>query len=192
MPQSLSAAGLTANASKCHFAKPRLDSGGIWLAWENRMDPERSQGIQQMPAPETKWQVRNFFQPFQLLEGLCCRLCLHCLTTDHFSQETVPWSDEAEEAFRVVKQRLTEASALHAPDLSREFFLAADTSDYTISTCLAKTDDEVRKSLISFPSKMLIPNSDVVGHHRKACIHCFWALGRLDLWLFGRGSECYV
>ncbi len=70
------------------------------------------------------------------------------------------WTEEADQAFQIVKHAIARAPALHFPDYTKRFGLAVDASQYGVGCVLfqAVTDDAVPTvdNVISFSSRSLV------------------------------------
>lgn len=89
------------------------------------IDPERTQGILQVPLPQTKKELRQFLG----LVGYCrawiedfsvlARPLYDFLTQD--SPNVAVWTPEGEQSFRKLKDKLVNAPGLALPDSEKEF-----------------------------------------------------------------------
>lgn len=187
---SLDKAGLTLNVSKCRFAQQEVKFlGHIVGSGRHGTDPEKVRAIKEIPAPETKRQLRSFlglanYYRDYVPEYSKVVLPLTNLTGRRIPQK-LPWDTQAQEAFDQVKDCLVQASALQAPDPGKEFILATDASDYAIGACLAQQDNEGKECPIAFLSKKLSPAQTRWATIEKEAYAIIWALSKLEAWLFG-------
>lgn len=187
---SLDKAGLTLNVSKCRFAQQEVKFlGHIVGSGRHGTDPEKVRAIKEIPAPETKRQLRSFLGLANYYRDYVPQyskvvLPLTNLTGRRIPQK-LPWNTEAQEAFDQVKDCVVQASALQAPDPGKEFILATDASDYAIGACLAQQDNEGKECPIAFLSKKLSPAQTRWATIEKEAYAIIWALAKLEAWLFG-------
>ena len=148
--------GLTLNALKCCFFQTKLpylghviDDGHI------RLDPTRVQSILDLPAPTTVRKLKEFLGMAQFCDRFLPHYSEIASPLHHLTEAAVPfcWTNECETAFNNIKQLLTNAPLLHAPD-SRDFFiLETDFSDKGEGVCLkARSYTDGNKYIIAYAS----------------------------------------
>ena len=59
------------------------------------------------------------------------------------------WGEEQEEAFQIIKQKLTNAPLLSPPNFNKTFEIECDTQVEELAPCLSKKDDQLCISMRS-------------------------------------------
>lgn len=150
-------AGLKLKPSKCHlacssvtFLGHRVSSNGV------EPDPANTEKVTNWPVPQSATQVRAFL-------GLCSYYRRFIQDFAHIADplhrlthKGVPfiWSNEAEEAFLVLKQALTSPPVMAFPNLSAPFLLYTDASLHAIGSVLSQKVNG-REHVIAYASHLL-------------------------------------
>ena len=187
-------ASLSLNRKKCHFVQSEISYLGHIISKDGiAPDPEKVRAIQTMEPPTTVKGIRSFlgtvgyyrnFQPtFSAIARPLTRLTKKNV---HFS-----WSEEAQEAFEVLKQKLTEAPILAYPDVTRPYTLYTDASDYAIGGILTQDFDDGER-VIQYVSHQLTPNRMHYPVIEKECFAIIYCLQKLKQYLLGADVTCYT
>ena len=158
--ESLKSANLTLNLEKCKFCRSSLpflgfivDSSGI------KTDPEKIKAIKEFPRPATVTQIkrflglagwyRRFIYDFSTLSSN-----ITSLMTGKRKSNPIVWTKEAEEAFNTLKDRLTTAPVLVAPDFTKPFTIQTDASTTGLAAVLFQEIDG-KEHPIAYASKTM-------------------------------------
>ena len=87
------------------------------------------------------------------------------------------WTAQCEEAFQILKHRLSESPVLKVPDFNKPFVVRTDASDVGIGALLAQTDENGHEHPIAFASRKLKPREQKYVVIEKECLAIIWALG---------------
>ena len=82
-------------------------------------------------------------------------------------QASFSWTDECQQAFDILKQKLTSSPVLTYPDPSRKFILDTDASDTGIGATLSQVDDQGREQVIAYASSSLSKSQRRYGTTRR-------------------------
>ena len=187
-------ASLSLNRKKCHFVQSEISYLGHIISKDGiAPDPEKVRAIQTMEPPTTVKGIRSFlgtvgyyrnFQPnFSAIARPLTRLTKKNV---HFS-----WSEEAQEAFEVLKQKLIEAPILAYPDVTKPYTLYTDASDYAIGGILTQDFDDGER-VIQYVSHQLTPNRMHYPVIEKECFAIIYCLQKLKQYLLGADVTCYT
>ena len=128
-----------AQLHKCHFALPEVEFLGHMVSKEGiRVDPRKVQIVKDWPVPANISELRsflglaNYFRRFIHAFSTIARP-LHALTR---KEAVWHWSTACQSAFELLKEKLTAAPVLAAPDFSKPFEVVADASDFTLGAIL--------------------------------------------------------
>ena len=114
-------AHLFGNLENCTFCTNRVAFlGYVVTAQGIEVDPAKIEAIQSWPCPKTVTQVRSFFG----LAGFyrCCEKDFSTITAslNELTKKDMPfvWGNAQEDAFKLLKDRLTHAPLLQLPDFT--------------------------------------------------------------------------
>lgn len=126
-------------------------------------DPSKIRAIQEWPAPTNVTELRSFlglsgyYRRFIQGYGILCRPLFDCLKKDAFQ-----WGSDQEQAFALLKDKLTNSPVLALPDFSKPFILEADACGYGLGDVFMQ---EGRP--ISYFSKTIGPRAAAMSTYDK-------------------------
>ena len=154
-------ARLRIHPAKCHWAVERVKFlGHVFDKRGISVDDAKFAIIRNFPVPTTAKGVRSFL-------GLAN---YYRRFVNKFSQVSAPlrallkadaafkWTEECQQAFDELKQRLINAPILVLPDFKRPFVLTTDASTTGIAYILGQRDDEGREHVVAYGGRGLKPN----------------------------------
>ena len=134
------------------------------------------------PVPKVKKQVKSFL-------GL---IGYYRDYIPNFSDLAVPLTDltrkggeKQDEAFKKLKQILTQDPVLHMPDFGKPFIVQTDASDRGIGASLMQ-EHEGQKFPVAFGSKNLLERERAYSVIEKECLALVWAVRRFQKYLYGK------
>ncbi|XP_055605869.1 uncharacterized protein LOC129754038 [Uranotaenia lowii] len=154
----LTQANLAINLEKSKFGVPELPFLGYLLSTEGlRADPEKIRAVIDYERPTTITKLRrflgiaNYYRRFiSDFSGITAPLS-DLLKT---KSKVLGWSDEAEEAFNAIKERLVTAPILTSPNFDQEFQIQTDASDVAVAGVLTQTQEGEEKVVAYFSHKL--------------------------------------
>eukprot|EP00731_Ephydatia_muelleri_P009263 Em0004g1601a len=156
--EHLAAAGLRLKPSKCHFAQNQICYLGHIVSQQGvQADPEKLRAVLMYPAPHNIKELRhflglaNYYRRF--IEGYSAIAePLHKLTRK--TAGGYKWSNECDDAFSLLKQKLTMSPILAYPCFQQPFILATDASEFAVGGVLSQKINGVER-VISYWSRQL-------------------------------------
>lgn len=185
--QALRKANLKINTEKSVFCKKELrylghvvGQGGI------QTDPDKVKAIKDLPAPTDITGVRrvlgmvgwyskfvpNYTEIVAPLNSLLSK-------NTKFS-----WGKEQQEAFKRIKQKMTEAPIISCPDFSRPFYLQTDASSIGLGAVLFQRDGD-NERVIAFSSRTLNAAEKNYSTTEKECLAVVWGIAKNREYLEG-------
>lgn len=158
--EKLRDANLTINFDKCHFCMPSLKFLGFVVDQHGlRTDPEKVSAIVNYPIPTNTTQIkrligligyyRRFLKNFSAISSPITDL-LH----GRKKGQPIVWTPEADEAFKQIKECLTNAPVLASPDFTKPFIINCDASDTGVGAVLCQNIDGAEHP-VAYASKNL-------------------------------------
>lgn len=152
-------------------------------------DPDKLAAIQGLQAPTTKKELRSVLGLCGYYRGYVPNYAevarpLTELTGKRVSNK-IPWSAEAESAFKRLKAALCEAVTLATPDQNKPFWLYTDASAFAVGACLSQRAADGSERPIAFASHKFSPTQTRWSTIEREAFGVIWGLKKFDLWLFG-------
>lgn len=160
--------------SKCFFAQPAVEYLGHVISAEGvATDPSKVRAVLSWPTPTNLKQLRGFLG----LTRYCRRFIQHYgiisrpLTSLLKKHQTFLWSDQAEQAFQILRQKMVQALVLAMPDFSKQFVLETDACDVGIGAVLMQDHHP-----LAYLSKHLCPRNQTLSVYEKECLAILMAV----------------
>lgn len=188
--ETLERVNLSVKMDKCQVARPSIRYlGHVVGSGRHAPDPEKLAAIEGLKAPKTKTELRSVL-------GLCGYYRSYVkdyaevarpLTelTGRRIPNRIPWSAEADGAFRRLKTALCEAAALSTPDPGKPYWLFTDASAVAAGACLSQRAEDGTETPIAFASHKFSPTQTRWSTIEREAFAVIWGLGKFDFWLFG-------
>lgn len=152
--------GLKLNVSKCDFGQPQVKFLGHIVSEKGcQPDPKNVEAILQMKAPKDVKEVRRFL-------GMCGFYRKHI---SQFAKVAVPltnltrkdisfvWTPDCQEAFEILKSKMSQPPLLVKADVSKPFMLHTDASGTHVGAVLMQEQVDGTLQPLSYFSKKLKP-----------------------------------
>ncbi len=175
---------------KCAIGRVEVRYLGFHLGHgQVRPQIDKTAAIAACPRPKTKKEVRQFLG----LAGYYRRFIpdyseLTSPLTDLTKKEvpdTVPWTEQCQQAFTQVKAALCGGPLLHSPDFSLPFLLQTDASDRGLGAVLTQEIKGEERPVL-YISRKLSKRETMYSTIEKECLAIRWAVLTLRYYLLGR------
>lgn len=189
--ERLEGAGLTVNFEKCDFCKSSLKYLGFVV---NEMglctDPDKVSAMLEYPVPKTATEVkrfiglfswyRRFIKEFSTLVAPICDLI-----KGKKKKQPIEWTEEADEAFKNIKNVLVSAPVLAAPRFDLEFIVQSDSSDVGLGAVLTQIHPDGDEHVIAYASRTLSRAERNYSTSEKECLGLLFAVEKFRPYIEG-------
>ena len=102
------------------------------------------------------------------------------------------WSEEAQEAFNTLKEKLSEFPILRRPDFNKVFILHTDWSVLDIGAILGQLDEEGKEYVIAYASRSNNKAESNYSSYKGECLAVVWAVIHFRPYLYGTNFTLYT
>lgn len=187
----LKQANLTINKEKCKFFRKSLKYLGYVVdEYGLRTDPEKIASILEFRTPTSARDVkvflgtcswyRRFIRNFSTIAAP-----LNRLTSKGKNAPAFRWTDEAEEAFKKLKDALVSAPILAVPDFEKPFVVHCDASAYGLGGMLSQ-DINGREHPIAYVSRALSKAEQNYSATEREALAVIFAVEKFQAYLGSR------
>ncbi|XP_073412006.1 uncharacterized protein [Dendrobates tinctorius] len=185
-------AGITLNPNKCHVGKAEVQYLGHWVgSGKQRPEPAKIEAIAKWPVPCTKTQVMAFLGTVGYYRKFVPNYSSVAKPLTDLTRKNQPrqvtWTSECEEAFRQLKDALTNTPVLAAPDPTKCFLVHTDASMFGLGAVLSQFGPDGQEHPVAYLSRKLLP-CEVSYAAIEECLAVVWALKKLQPYLYGQFS----
>ena len=183
--------GLRINPEKCHFLVERTKFLGYVISKDGiETDQTKIDAIRKFQNPSCVKHLRsflgltNYYRKFlkdyakysKVLEGLCGKN----------KDKKIIWTEECNEAFQKLKEKMIKTPILAYPDFENEFILDTDASFDTIGAVLSQKDIYGRERVIAYGSHKM--NKHELGYciTRKELLAIYYFTQHFKHYLYGK------
>ena len=193
--EKLAENGLKLKPAKCQFAQRELLYLGHVVSREGlKTNPRVIDAVRRFPVPKSVQETRrflglssyyrkfipNFARIARPLHQLTCR-------NAHFV-----WSQECQQAFGELQQRLITSPVLSYPDFTREFVLETDASVVGIGAVLGQRQDDNKVHPVAYASRALTTAESHYSITELETLAVVWAISHFHHYLYGNTVTVYT
>ena len=177
--QKLREAKLFVKIEKCEFDTLEAEFLGHIIGVNGiTMDPKKTKVIHNRGKPQTLKELQSFLGFANYYRDFIQDYSLMALPLTRLTKKDAPfrWDNEADNAFKSLKNAFTSTSMLGHANLSEPFIVEADASDFALGAVLAQVKEDGRTHPIAFHSRKFTPteiNYDVYEKELLAIVDAF-------------------
>jgi len=146
-----------------------------------------------LKEPVSKKGVRSILAMFRFYCHLIPRFSEICLPLTDLTGKNKPkdvvLSEEARNAFLLLKKSLIDSTGVYSTRYDRKFIVTCDASDRSIAGCLSQLGDDGLERPIAFVSAKLNDTQSRWSTIEKESYACLYALKCFDVYIFGSEIE---
>nr|KYP31501.1 Retrotransposable element Tf2 [Cajanus cajan] len=153
---------LYANFEKCTFCKDQVNFLGFIVGKEGvHVDPEKIKVIQDWPTPKSVGDIRSFHGLASFYRRFVKDFSTLASPLNELVKKDVPffWGEDQEKAFKILKEKLTNAPILALPNFDQTFELECDASGLGIGVVLlqgghpiAYFSEKLHEATLNYPT----------------------------------------
>lgn len=181
----LRSVGLKLKPKKCQFFRTSVKYLGHEISDEGiRPDPEKFKTIREWSVPKTVKQVQSFLGFANYYRRFIENFSKIAKPLYESTKKDIKfrWTDACQEAFELLKHKVTNPPVLSPPDFSKEFILQTDASNFALGAVLMNYDRRPI-AFISTTLKSYQLNYEVTDKELLAIV---WACKQLEHYLYGQ------
>ncbi|KAK2718757.1 hypothetical protein QYM36_005931 [Artemia franciscana] len=174
--------GVRFNKEKCVFDTTSITYFGHRLTTSGiAPDPEKTQALENMPAPQNQEELQTFLGMYKYLSRYIPNLAtLNKLLRDLSKQQKFEWNTSHEEAKRVIQNAVSKNLSYFDPE-AKEIEVITDASQHGLGAQLT-TDG----ATVAFASRSLSQTEQRYSQMEKEILAITFACKRFHQYLFGR------
>ena len=172
-------AGLKINSDKCHFGAQSLQFLRYIITKDGILpDPDKIKAVKEYSIPQNLTQLRAFL-------GLAS---YYRRFIKNFSQTATPlynllkkdinyeWTEERQQVFQQLKNRLISAPLLAYPDFDKSFILFTDASLAALGAVIEQMGDDGHQHPIAYASRLTNTAERKYSSTELECVTIVWAI----------------
>jgi hypothetical protein len=102
------------------------------------------------------------------------------------------WSEEVQEAFNTLKEKLSKFPIMRRPDFNKVFILHTDWSAFGIGAILGQLDEESKEYVITYASRSNNKAESNYFSYEGECLVVLWAVIHFKPYLYGTKFTLYT
>ena len=188
-------ANLKLKPTKCHFFRQEVEYLGHLLTTEGlKPNPSNTSAVINFPPPSCLQQLRQFLGLAsyyrRFIPGFAkIAYPLHFLTKKGVK---FAWSEECQEAFQTLKEKLTSPPVLCYPDFARDFVLETDASTKGLGAVINQIQGDGRPHPVAYASRALTPAESNYAITELETLAVVWACSHFHAYLYGHNVVIYT
>ena len=188
-------AGLKLKPSKCLFVRKEVNYLGHVITPKGlKVSDQHVTAVKDFPAPSNVKEVRQFLSLSSFYRKFIPSFAklaqpLHSLTKKNVQFK---WTEDCQQAFEVLKRKLTEAPVLAYPNFSTGFTIETDASYSGLGTILSQEQEDGCLHPVSYASRALSPAEQNYGITDLETLAVVWAVTHFRHYLYNQSVRIYT
>ena len=189
------AAGLKLNLEKCKFIQPEVEYLGHIITPQGlRIATRHLKAVEEFPVPTCVTTVRQFLGLASYYRRFVKSFAaiaspLHALTKKN---SRFVWSDECQQAFDNLRQKLLQSPILVYPSFEKEFTLETDASVLGLGAVLSQVQEDGLLHPVAYASRATSPSERNHGITDLETLAVVWSLSHFKPYLYGQRVDIFT
>ncbi|XP_064475528.1 uncharacterized protein K02A2.6-like [Ornithodoros turicata] len=186
--RTLKDAGVTLNEEKCQFRRSRIHFLGHILGANGiSADPDKTEAIRKMPAPQSVSELRSFFGMLNHLAKFLPHMAekTKALRDLLASDAAWYWGPQQQEAFEKIKEELASTPVLTYYSPLRPHTLSVDASSYGLGAVLLQDESNGERHPVAYASRALTTTEQRYAQVEKEALAVTWACEKFRMYVLG-------
>lgn len=179
--------------SKCQFLQREIMYLGHIISDEGiKPDPTKISAVLKIPRPTNVKKLKSYLSMANYYRNFIMGFSAVTEPLNRLLRKNVPfiWTDECEDAFLLLKEKLTSPPVLAYPDFDKPFCLTTDASDFALGAVLSQKHDE-KDCVVGYGGRSLNPAERNYNTTEKEMLGVVWAINNYRPYLYGRHFTVY-
>ena len=188
-------ADLKLKLPKCKFFRKEVEFLGHLVTTEGlKPNHAHTTAVTEFPTPRNVKEIRQFVGLASYYRRFIPNFAkiahpLHALTR---KGAPFSWTDECQEAFTTLKQKLSSGPVLAYPDFGKDFVLETDASIRGLGAVLSQKQSDGKLHPIAFASRALSPPEKNYAVTELETLAVVWACSHYHAYLYGHDVTVYT
>lgn len=186
---------LKINPAKCQLIKKRINYLGFIIDNGKLFPDNRNvEVINNFPIPKNKTDVKSFIGLCNFYRKFIKNFAQRAISLTNLTKgrgKKIEWNEEANEAFRDLKNALVSYPCLLLPDVDKSFTLHTDASDYAIGAVLSQVGDDGESHPVGFASRKLKDAEVRYSTFEREALAVVWGIQNYRHYLYGRQFKIF-
>ena len=193
--QRIEKAGLRINPDKCHFCTQALQFLGHIITNKGILpDDSKVEAVKNYPVPQNLTQLRAFLGLASYYRRFIKDFSKILTSLYELLKKNIPydWTDERQQVFQFLKNKLITAPILAYPDFSKPFLLFTDASLTALGAVIEQEGSDGLKHPIAYASRSTSAAERNYSSTELECAAVVWAVNYFKPYLYGKHFTIYT
>jgi hypothetical protein len=185
-------ANLKLKPQKCAWAKPEVKFLGHVVSNKGiKPDPENTEKVQSFPTPKTVKHIQQFLGLASYYRRFIKDFAkiaepLHKLLK---KSEKFRWTEKCQEAFEVLKEKLTSPPIMTFPRFDKPFLLQTDASGHSLGAVLGQVNEDGAETVVAYASRTLKAAERAYSVIERELLAIIWGVRFWRHYLYGQNIQ---
>ncbi|XP_065060965.1 uncharacterized protein K02A2.6-like [Rhopilema esculentum] len=185
----LKARKLTVNREKCKFLQPELSFFGMVFSEDGvKPDQKKIADLVDAPIPNNASEVRSLLGMANFSAKFIPNFADITEPLRRLTHKNIvfKWEKEHSQAFKKLKDVLTDSPVMTYFDIDKETYLIVDASPIGISAILTQSNKDEPQKVIAYASRALTPVERRYSQTEKEALSIVWGTEHFHMYLYGK------
>ena len=182
-------ANLKLKPAKCSFGIKEVRYLGFKVSEAGiAVDSEKIQAVLNIPPPKTLKEIRSFLGMASYYRKFIKDFAkiAYPITKLTHQDTAIEWTEECDQAFKMLKQKLTTAPVLSYPNYDQQFILSTDASAVGLGAVLSQLGEDGKEHPVAYASRTLNAAEKNYSTTKRECLALIWAVQYFHPYLYNQ------